>query len=288
MLIPIKYHNKSYPSHIHPLIDEIAGHFDISEITPKRKFSLHTEYSYGKRRLSSITLSMLTSIKQAHSLYVPKLWFSNQWGEEFARFVCLLCNDNQPQIIEIHPPFSDYTEDIDSFLSIYKVFEGLILAKYPDTEILIENRSGTTYNIGSFIVSRGRHLLELCERVDHYNLRLKIALDIPQLFTAYGGVQKMSPEALIRILSSLDPIRKMVRGIHLWGKKRSSAGRLIAHAGDLNTYFENDDKKTVFLEWFVDYLSDGRERYFVPEVNSLEDDLYSIVSDLEGAGVKFT
>ena len=53
MLIPINYHGRTYPQHIKPKIDEVAGHFDVSSISVQRKFSLHTEYSYGARKLNT-------------------------------------------------------------------------------------------------------------------------------------------------------------------------------------------------------------------------------------------
>lgn len=47
-LIPITYHSKKYPENVISNIDEIAGNFDKDTIDPKRKYSLHTEYSHMK------------------------------------------------------------------------------------------------------------------------------------------------------------------------------------------------------------------------------------------------
>lgn len=47
----IKYHGHEYPIEIPLRMEEIAAHLDISRIGGKLKRSLHTEYSYGKRRL---------------------------------------------------------------------------------------------------------------------------------------------------------------------------------------------------------------------------------------------
>ena len=287
MLIPVKYHHKNYPDHIKPEIDEIASHFDVSAISPIRKFSLHTEYSYGKRRFDSEIIARFQTICNANKSGVPMLWHSEQWAIEFAQFLKLLYKENSPTVIEIHPPFSDYTESIDQFLDIYQVFEKIITELYRSASILIENRSGTIYRGGKFLISKGRDLRSLCDKIDERNLKLKIAFDIPQLLTEYGGSQNLSLKSLDSILNRQFAIREKTKSIHLWGKKRSEKGRLVAHAGDLNTYFEDSDKKQLFLEWLAEFLNDDIDRYFVPEVNSKEDDLWSIVSDLERVGIQF-
>ena len=110
MLIPVKYHRRNYPPHIKAEIDEIAGHFDVSRMSAARKFSLHTEYSYGKRKLESDLLEKLPVLKNAQKNGVPQLWYSKQWAVEFAKFIKLLCDKEGPTIIEIHPPFTDYAE----------------------------------------------------------------------------------------------------------------------------------------------------------------------------------
>ncbi len=285
MLIPVQYHSRKYPGHIIPEIDEIAGHFDTAEIDIPRKFSLHTEYSYGARRLDSEIIRQFPAIRESNKNGVPQLWRSKQWASEFAGFIKSLCGDISSEIIEIHPPFSDYTPSIDDFLSIYSEFESKILSYYPSSLILIENRSGSTYRGGKFIISRGRDLLSLCEQVSSKGLQLRITLDLPQLLTAYGGPQNISPDALSKILNRQNAIQGMTKGIHLWGKRKSSNGRTVSHAGDLNSYFESNEKKAIFLKWLKEFLTDGNTRYFVPEVNSSNEDLGSIVRDLEDCGI---
>ncbi len=49
-LIPIQYNKHPYPNNIILNIQEIAGHFDVRTIKPSMNYSLHTEYSYGKRK----------------------------------------------------------------------------------------------------------------------------------------------------------------------------------------------------------------------------------------------
>jgi hypothetical protein len=287
ILIPIKYHKRNYPIHIKPGIDEIAGHFDVSKISVTRKFSLHTEYSYGIRKLNSEILKTFSALRNAHNEGVPQLWYSAQWAVEFAEFVKLLCNGGKPTIIEIHPPFSDYIETIDRFLEIYKKFEESILTYSPETKILIENRFGSIYKGGKFLISRGQHLRSLCDHISAKNLKLRIALDIPQLLTAYGGANRLESKAIGSILNRQNILQSMTECIHLWGKRRCKSERIVSHQGDLNTYFDNAEKKAVFLEWMADFLKDQKPRYFVPEVNSSDADLQSIVNDLEKKEIKF-
>jgi len=287
ILIPIQYHKRKYPAHIRPNIDEIAGHFDVQAIFPKRDFSLHTEYSYGKRSLNSELINKFATLQNSNKDGVPKLWHSELWALEFAEYVKALCNGKAPSIIEIHPPFSDYIESIEQFLRIYKIFEESILTSFPQARILIENRSGSIYKGSKFLISKGQHLRSLCEHISAMNLKLRITLDIPQLLTAYGGPDNLGTKALSDILNRQNILESMTDGIHLWGKRRSKAGRPVAHCGDLNSFFESEEKKNIFLEWLVQFLQDKRPRYFVPEVNSADADLHSIIRDLEGMKIRF-
>jgi len=225
MLIPVKYHKRSYPAHIKPEIDEVAGHFDVLKISAPRAFSLHTEYSYGKRSMLSALLGQFPVIRESHNQGVPKLWHSNEWALEFARFIKFVCNGATPAIIEIHPPFSDYTESIETFLNRYKKFEELVLDFFPDSKIFIENRSGSTYKGGKFILSRGRDLRELSEGIARMGLKLRITLDIPQLITTYGGPQSFDSSSILCLLNRQRILQPMVDGIHLWGKKKECLGK---------------------------------------------------------------
>ncbi len=276
MLIPVNYHKRIYPRHIHPEFFELAGHFDVESISVKGRFSLHTEYSYGKRKLSSHLLSAFPVIRKATKKGVPKLWFSEKWALEFNSFIKALCKDNKPEIIEIHPPFTDYTLSVQNFVDIYRVFESEILEIYPNTHILLENRSGSTYSGGKFLISKGEDLRNLSEHIALNNLRLKITLDFPQLLTSYGGPQNLPLKLLNTVLNSQNEIAPFVKGIHLWGKKKSQKGRVVSHCGDLTSYFEGYDKKQLFLTWLSEFLNDGVERYFVPEVNSSNEDLIKL------------
>lgn len=116
-------------------------------------YSLHTEYSYGKRNLSSSLVTQFPVLCDANKDGVPQLWKSTEWTEQFAGFVIKLTEGHAaPKVVEIHPPFNDYC-DIEQFLERYAVFEKTIHAKYPDAEIVVENRAGAVYHGGRFIVS---------------------------------------------------------------------------------------------------------------------------------------
>ena len=72
----------------------------------------------------------------------------------------------------------------------------------------------------------------------------------------------------------------------MWGKRFVTR---TAHDGDLTSYFENDlETKELFLQQFHKTFSDGKTRKMVLEVNSGNEDLLSIISDLKWNGVVFT
>ena len=251
LLIPVKYRRFSYPDGIQPQLQEIAAHFDKESISPSMPFSLHTEYSHGKRGWDSPLIQDLPEICRAKSAVgIPKLWVSREWALEFAVFLSRLCGNRIPQVIEIHPPFADYS-DWPHFFTVYRSFEEKILTQWPD----------------------------LC--LEKERLRLRITWDIPQLFSALtSGSAKMLPS-----MDAVADALPFIDGIHLWGK---SGPHRQPHYGDLNTYFRGDpDVKAAFLARLYDLLADGRPRFFVPEVNSRQEDLDSIVRDLLQAGFRF-
>ncbi len=166
---------------------------------------------------------------------IPQLWYSEAWAAEFAEFIRVLCAGQTPSVIEIHPPFSDYT-DFAAFLSHYAVFEERILSVYPQVRILIENRFGTAYRGSPLPFSSARDFLELAERLDASGLHLQIAWDIPQFFTALGS----SPRTMETDLHSVAPVIHAAAGIHLWGKKDSGRRKRVAHCGSLDDYFSRE------------------------------------------------
>lgn len=292
-LIPINYGGKPYPVGIAPKIQEVAAHFDVKNITPNVPYSLHTEYSYGKRSFDSKYVKHLSEIYNSHKQGVPCLWKNKKWAEEFFEFVVNIASNlpYPPAVIEIHPPFNDYCESIEDFIEVYSVFEKLTIDYFPQTEILIENRCGSIYTGGKFLIRNVTNIADLCSILREKDLRLKAVVDFPQLFTAHGykinNGNNFNSE-MHSVFSQLETCRNEIRGLHLWGKKVSETGRTVSHCGDLDSYFNyNKDLKDNFLQNLRDLFSDDKSRLFVPEVNSSSSDMQNIVRDLLNYGFKF-
>lgn len=280
----VKYHKHNYPTDIPLRIEEIAAHFDVTQIKATLGRSLHTEYSYGRRKYNSILMNNFPILAAANKDGVPQLWKSSEWADSFASFIFKLNGiEIVPKVIEIHPPFSDYT-DMAGFVKNYSIFEERIHDQFPDTEILIENRFGSMYRGGKFILSKMKDIAALCESINAKNLKLKIAFDIPQVFTSHNA---STENEYLTLLNEAKTYCNFIGGVHLWGKIVSSTGRKVSHCGDLNTYFGNQNIKKIFLEAFIDCFNDNITRKMVLEVNSGNNDLYSIISDLLSANIKF-
>jgi len=280
----IKYHSQEYPADMPLRIEEIAAHLDVQKVAGALDWSLHTEYSYGKRKFDSEIVSHYPDIISANKDGVPQLWKSKAWASQFADYVIELVNGVKvPKVIEIHPPFNDYT-DISGFVSTYSVFEEKIKEHFPDVEILIENRCGSVYKGGKFIVSKLQDVEALCSELSRTGLGLKIAYDVPQIYTAHNA--KTEGE-YISLLERTKEIRPFIGGVHLWGKRLSETGRKVSHCGDLTSYFGDEAVKESFLMAFKDCFDDGTPRKMVLEVNSGNTDLNSIIADLKSVGVQF-
>ena len=280
----IEYNGVAYPSEYESTIKEIAGHLDKENIEDAKSYSLHTEYSYGKRNLDSVLISKYEALAEANKNGVPQLWKSDKWATEFAEFILELTKSRTaPRIIETHPPFNDYA-DLSGFLDCYKRFESRIHEVYPDTQIFIENRSGALYRGGRFLVSKAEEIVALCERIECDNVNLGVVLDFPQLLTAERiDPLKFKNEKYLNAIESIHPYQKTIKGIHIWGKKKSAKGRWTAHVGTLDTYFgDNDESKNIFISGIERVCDDGRVRFLVPEINSGAEDLASVMSDLFG------
>jgi len=314
-LIPINYGNRNYPNGIVPRIKEIPAHFDSKIVPLNLEYSLHTEYSYGPRAFKCPACEGLSGIKATGSKAVPRLWFNNSWVRDFIQFIVkFVGNKKPPRIIEIHPPFSDYCKDLSRFIELYNHFEDEIQLRYRETEILIENRYGSRYSGGSFILSTADNLKELVDLIKEHNLRLRIALDFPQLFSAHHfAIGRFRKRGIEDLLEQLYTVREYIKSIHLWGKCLGKNNRVCSHMGTLDSYFEGmqckdiavddtikihsysgadsptDDKsiKRHFLRELHDLLDDGSVRYFLPEVNSKSEHLHSLVRDLLESGFTF-
>jgi hypothetical protein len=311
-LIPIRYRNKKYPDEIEPKIEEISAHFDSKITVSDLDCSLHTEYSYGPRKFTCLACKDLSGIRVTDGKGVPKLWFNEDWVRDFTQFTLEFVDDRIiPTIIEIHPPFDDYCNNLSQFIELYQYFEDEIMSTYPKIEVLIENRYGSQYSDGTFIFSTIDDLKELTKLIKEHDLKLRIALDFPQLFSAHGfDIGKFSKNELSEIFKQLYSVRRYIASIHLWGKCIGKNNRASAHMGTLDSYFKGlrctdidkivvpnsytetvvssyDDIKRYFLRELYNLLNDGRVRYFLPEVNSRADHLKSIVRDLINSGFKF-
>lgn len=271
----VKYHSQSYPEDIPLRIEECAGHFDVKTVQSSLMCSLHTEYCYAQRRFDSDLVKQFPAITAAQKNGVPQLWKDENWAAEFAQFIFCLIKDIVPAVIEIHPPFKDYT-DWDRFIRNYIVFENRVCETYPDVCILIENRCGSRYKGGRFLISKAQDVETLCGLIERHKLRLRVAYDVPQIYTAHNASRA---EQYVDLLQQAEPIRNYIGGVHLWGKKLVTRA---AHYGDLTSYFENDlETKELFLQQFHQTFSDGKTRKMVLEVNSGNEDLLSIISDLK-------
>ena len=280
----IKYHGQEYPADVPLRIEEIAAHFDITSVGGRLDRSLHTEYSYGKRKWDSVLVQKYPELVAAQKDNVPQLWKNERWAEQFADFIFELNGSGPaPKIIEIHPPFSDYT-DIVGFVKSYSTFEAKIKELFPDVDILVENRCGSVYHGGKFVVSKVKDIGVLCEAIKKAGVQLKIAYDVPQIYTAHNA---KTEDTFIRLLEESKQFRSFIGGVHLWGKSISSTGRKVAHCGDLNSYFGDQAIKEHFLQAFKDCFDDGVARKMVLEVNSGNADLQSIVADLRSVGISF-
>lgn len=280
--ILIEYNNAPYPEGYSSDIKEVAGHLDKAEIETAEKYSLHTEYSYGIRKFDSNLISSFEELKSSHKNGVPQLWKSDKWAKEFAEFIIALTKDkNAPAVIEIHPPFNDYC-DIDLFLERYKFFENRIHEVYPETTIVIENRSGAIYKGGKFIVSKAKEIAELCQKIEENNINLGVVLDFPQLITAENiDTLKFNEDKYFKAINDIAKYREIIKGIHIWGKKKSESGRWVAHAGNLDTYFgDNQNNKSAFINGIMCVCDDSIQRFLVPEVNTGADDLACIINDI--------
>ena len=151
-------------------------------------------------------------------------------------------------------------------------------------EILIENRCGSIYHGGKFILSKVQDIYNLAELIKSAGLSLKMAYDVPQIYTAHNA---KTEKQYIDLIKEIIEVRWFIGGVHLWGKRVSANGRKVAHCGDLNSFFGDDSIKSSFLQMFKECFDDDIIRKMVLEVNSSNKDLISIITDLNSIGVTF-
>ena len=285
--ILIEYNGVPYPNGYEASISEVAGHLDKESIDVAGAYSLHTEYSYGKRKFDSSLIAQFPALCEANKDGVPQLWKSSTWASEFADFVIALTAPNiPPRTVEIHPPFNDYCTS-EEFAERFQVFEQKLHAAYPETSIVIENRAGSIYHGGKFLFSKAKDIVQLCELIQKNDLQLGVVLDFPQLLTAENiDTLKFNTTKYNIAVDIISKHQALIQGVHIWGKKKSSTGRWVAHSGTLDTYFGGDSTaKATFLAGIHRVCNDDRVRFLVPEVNSGADDLAAIITDLLGVNV---
>lgn len=278
----VKYNDVKYPKGYSSEIKEIAAHFDKENIEVSDKYSLHTEYSYGKRKFNTGLISKFPALVEDQKDGVPQLWKSGEWASQFADFIIeLTAGYNPPITIEIHPPFNDYCT-LDGFVERYNIFESKIKKQFPHTNIVIENRAGAVYRGGKFLIGKAKEIVDLCEQIKEHNLSLRIVLDFPQLLTAENiDTLKFKQEKYQNAIDMICQYRDLIKGIHIWGKKKSEAGRWVAHCGNFDTYFDSDEETIkTFIAGIAKICDDKQKRFFVPEVNSGAEDLCYILNDL--------
>lgn len=277
----VQYGGHPYPDGIIPDLVEVAGHFDKEAIPDIPNYSLHTEYSYGKRKFDTDLMSGFLHLPADNKDGVPQLWKSAAWAEEFARFILTLAAEQHaPSVIEVHPPFDDYC-DVQAFVERYKVFEEMIHSAWPGVPIVIENRAGSVYRGGKFVLRKAVDIVRLSHLIISENVDLGIVLDFPQLLTGENiRPDRFDKDKYKNIINLIYPYREYIKGIHIWGKKKSVNGRWVAHNGNLDDLFPVKEEKELFLKGIKAICNDGRTRFLVPEVNSGAEDLASVVRDV--------
>lgn len=278
----VEYNNVPYPNGYEANIKEVAGHFDKDSIDAVGAYSLHTEYSYGKRKFDSKLMAQHPVLREANKEGVPQLWKSADWASEFADFIVALTASHEPPCtVEIHPPFNDYCT-LEQFAERFQVFEKKLHAAYPDAAIVIENRAGSIYHGGKFLFGKAKEIALLCELIQKNDLQLGVVLDFPQLLTAENiDTLKFNTTKYNAAVEVISQYQALIQGVHIWGKKKSSTGRWVAHSGTLDTYFGGDSiSKATFLAGIHRVCNDERARFLVPEVNSGAEDLAAIIVDL--------
>jgi len=275
-LIAVQYGRYDYGG-VQPRLTEVPAHFDIRSISPSMDYSLHTEYSFGRRRYSNPVFEELGILRTASWNGIPLLWHCEAWSRQFFRFVAHLVGANPPpEVIEIHPPFRSYCADIDTFLERYSDFEALVQEAYPGSLIALENRTGSCYTGSDFLVSSASDIASLLHAVGRRGYALRLMLDIPQLLTALGKEASLDIRRLKDAFLEFEADKEAIAGIHIWG----CDGR--AHTGRLDSLFGfRAELKGQFLGFVSEYFDDGICRLLVPEVNSSPQTVFdSVLGDL--------
>ena len=95
---------------------------------------------------------------------------------------------------------------------------------FPGVQSLIENRCGSVYHGGKFILSNNMDVSLLCNEIARTDLHLRIAYDVPQIYTAHNA---KTEKEYVSLIEEAKAFREYIGGVHLWGKSISSTGMQI-------------------------------------------------------------
>ena len=182
--IPVRYSSKEYPPDIKPKVQEITANFfnflkhkETVQKTGIPYLSLHTDPGYRGNKdmfLSSELLKEFPVISENvfnfGSRCVSKLWYSEKWSKEFSGFLVRLTGGIERQrikVIEVHPPFDNYCDSLETFISKYAAFEVEALKEFPSAIINIENRCNPDPKRkgGKFLLSTSQDIIKLSNGV---------------------------------------------------------------------------------------------------------------------------
>ncbi len=285
--IPVSYRGRKYPEPIICEVKEISGHFDKSSIPNATRYSLHTEYSFTKRKFNTPLINKHPALMSSYK-GVPRLWYDREWAKEFAEFIYDLTEGcPQPEIIEIHPPFKDYCPDFDTFFDHYLVFEKSIRKHFSNTIITMENRAGAQYPV-PFLMSSIDDIVKCCQMIEKKKLQLHIAIDYTQLFTSEGyNFSNIPIKEFIEKHEHLEKYKQHISSVHLWGKKQNKKGTWVSHSAGLREMLSEDDLYK-FMSMISNFYNDGLSRYFVPEINTSKKYIEELTLLCQGAGITFS
>lgn len=280
-LIRLRYGKQPVIDSDSVMMREVPAHLDVKGLKVDGPYALHTEYSSKSRTLDSPLLDGLNTLKASHRRGVPELWSSPQWSEEFGQFIFrLVGTSTPPDVIEIHPPFACTTSSIEGFLDTYSVFEAIVGDRFHSCEFVVENRSGSKHP-SPFLVSGADSIVALGQALAARNLHLRIALDLPQVFTSHWGSKQQVGLEGLDLIQRLRPIHAQIHTLHLWGRGASGG----AHSGGLDGLFApGTGAKEACLGELRQMLSKGGpDRHLVLEVTR-RGDMEAILTDLQNAG----
>lgn len=263
------------------MMREVPAHLDVKGLKVDGPYALHTEYASKSRAFDSPLLEGLETLKASQRRGVPELWTSKTWSEEFGQFIFRLVGSSAPpDVIEIHPPFACTTSTIEDFFENYGTFEAIVRDRFPSCEFVIENRAGSKHP-SPFLVSGVDSIVALGQSLATRSLRLRIALDLPQVYTAHWGCKQQVGMEGLDLIKRLHPIHAQIHTLHLWGRGASGG----AHSGGLDGLFApGSGAKEACLSELCQMLDDGGpDRHLVLEVTR-QNDMEAILADLQNAG----